>query len=313
MQTVTLSLFRFSGAFRRLWAFSMMGFARPMLARESDLQFWKLCGSGTGEGFTPRLYPDVFAILCVWPDGDTARTRLKQAPVFQRYRARADEQYSLFLEPITARGVWSGEAPFLPEGGPGDGPLAALTRATVRPKVARSFWGRVPEISDVIGDNPDVLFKIGIGEVPLLQQVTFSIWPDAASMTRFARKDGPHARAIQAVREGGWFNEELYARFRVTDTQGHWSDLRNIGQTTLHESFARTPSAGGTRPAQHEGAWATAHSGVGDQPGPRVTFPSQGHVCNDPLGLNVTRACEINKTPQPDQSAHSGPGVPLSE
>jgi spheroidene monooxygenase len=74
----------------------------------------------------------------------------------------------------------------------------------------------------VIGDDPHVAFKIGIGEVPLLHQVTFSIWPSAAAMAQFARADGPHARAIRAVRDGDWFAEELYARFRVTGARGTW-------------------------------------------------------------------------------------------
>src|SRR6056297_3505340 len=58
-------------------------------------------------------------------------------------------------------------------------------------------------------------------EVPWLHQVTFSIWPDKASMNAFAR-GGPHARAIRAVREEGWFREELYARFRVEGGAGSW-------------------------------------------------------------------------------------------
>ena len=70
--------------------------------------------------------------------------------------------------------------------------------------------------------NFSVAFKIGIGEVPLLHQVTFSVWPDAASMAAFARADGPHARAIRAVREGDWFSEELYARFHLIGTTGQW-------------------------------------------------------------------------------------------
>lgn len=65
------------------------------------------------------------------------------------------------------------------------------------------------------------MFKIGIGEIPWLHQVTFSIWPDAAAMARFARR-GPHAEAIRAVRDEGWFSEELYARFRVLGEAGTW-------------------------------------------------------------------------------------------
>ena len=39
---------------------------------------------------------------------------------------------------------------------------------------------------------------------------------------QFARGDGPHGRGIRAVREGGWFCEELYARVRVLGQAGTW-------------------------------------------------------------------------------------------
>ena len=100
--------------------------------------------------------------------------------------------------------------------------MVALTRATLRPRHMPRFWGRVPGISHAIGDNADVAFKIGIGEVPFLHQVTFSIWPDASTLSAFAHADGPHARAVRAVRAEGWFSEELYARFRLLGTQGTW-------------------------------------------------------------------------------------------
>lgn len=200
-----------------------MGLARRALARTPDIGFWKLCGSGTGEGFTPVPNTAVYAILATWPDLATAKARTADAPVFARYRARANETWTLFLSPVSAWGAWAGAAPFVADGKPDPGePVAALTRATVKPAVAAQFWRRVPGISQVIGADPNVLFKIGIGEVPLLHQITFSVWPDTASMAAFARADGPHARAIRAVREGGWFSEELYARFRVTGVRGTW-------------------------------------------------------------------------------------------
>ncbi len=229
MQTVTLSLFRFDTVPARLWVLGQMGAARLSLARVPGLGFWKLCGSGTGEGFTPRPNWGVWAILAGWNNAATARDQTTQAPVFRRWRARASEAYTVFLEPTAARGHWAGVQPFAPEPapepgpepGPEGGPVAALTRATVKPAHALRFWGRVPDISARIGADPNVLFKIGIGEVPLLHQVTFSVWPDAARMAAFART-GPHAEAIRAVRENHWFNEELYARFRLTGTAGRW-------------------------------------------------------------------------------------------
>lgn len=223
IQTVTLSLFRFDGLADRLWAFAMMGLARPALARVPDLQFWKLCGSGTGEGFTPKPNIGVYAILCVWPDHETARQGLG-APIFERYRKHAAENWTVFLAPVSARGAWAGVAPFEATAALPNGPLAALTRASLKPGILLRFWSRVPDISTVIGADPNVAFKIGIGEMPLLQQVTFSIWPDTETMAAFARdKTGPHAQAIQAVRQGNWFREELYARFRILGDTGSWN------------------------------------------------------------------------------------------
>lgn len=208
-----------------------MGAARLLLRQDRAALFWKLCGSGTGEGFTPRPNWGVWAILATWPDADTAREHCLTGPVWQKWRRRAQESWTVFLDPVSARGAWTGVNPFLPDppASTADGPLAVLTRATVKPSRALRFWDRVPDISAVIGQDPNVAFKIGIGEVPLLHQVTFSVWPDAASMAAFARGDGPHGQAIRAVRDGNWFQEELYARFRLAGSMGSWGGRDPVG------------------------------------------------------------------------------------
>ena len=221
-QTVSLSFFRFDTPVSKLWAFAMMGVARGAMSKTPGIGFWKLCGSGTGEGFTPVPNTSVYCILATWPDEETARRQTQGSDIFRKYHARSDEAWSVYLSTISARGEWSGDEPFSVSLDPVSGPIAAITRATVKPSVALKFWQRVPDISAVIGADSNVLFKMGIGEVPWLQQVTFSIWPEKRSMDNFARKDGPHARAIKAVREGNWFREELYARFTVLGDQGTW-------------------------------------------------------------------------------------------
>jgi len=231
MQTAALSLFRFDRLPARLWVLGQMALARPALRRIRGLDFARLCGSGTGEGFTPRPNTAVWAIFSVWSDGARAREGVDFEPVFRRWRARAAESCTLYLEPYSARGAWGGVVPFQPHGAAA-GAVAALTRATVRPAHALRFWRRVPDISARIGQDANVAFKIGIGEVPLLHQVTFSVWPDAARMAAFART-GPHAEAIAAVRAGDWFSEELYARFRVTGTAGRWEGREPLSELEL--------------------------------------------------------------------------------
>ena len=221
-QIVTLSFHRFDTIPARLWAFSMMGLARRPLSRVPGIGFWKLCGSGAGEGFAPVPNTRVYAILATWPDAATARRALATAPVFARYRERAAEHWTVLLTPTSVRGRWSGRTPFAAGGRAPRGALAALTRGSIRPRILTRFWSRLPDISERIGADPDVAFKIGIGELPWVQQVTFSIWPDAAAMARFART-GAHAEAIRAVREEGWFSEELYARFAVVGELGTWN------------------------------------------------------------------------------------------
>ncbi|ESW61374.1 MAG: spheroidene monooxygenase [Rhodobacter sp. CACIA14H1] len=251
ISVASLSLFRFDGVLPRLWVIGQMGAARLALRQEHRARFWKLCGSGTGEGFTPRPNWGVWAILATWPDEATARAATATSPVWARWRRKARESFTLFLDPLSARGAWAGVNPFLPDAGaaPVHGPLAALTRATVRPSRALKFWDRVPSISAVIGSDPNVAFKIGIGEVPLLHQVTFSVWPDTASMAAFARGDGPHGRAIRAVRDGNWFDEELYARFRLLGTAGTWGGTDPLARLGRTDPPDRHPVAGQDRAA----------------------------------------------------------------
>ncbi len=243
IQTVTLSLFRFASLPTQLWALAQMGLLRPALSRVPGIGFWKLCGAGTGEGFTPLPDRRVMGILATWPDLPTAERATAEAAPFRRLGRRAAESWTVFLSPVASRGRWSGTAPFQPGAqDTHDAPLAVLTRATLHWRHLLGFWSHAPMISRAIGAHPDVLFKIGIGEVPWLQQVTFSIWPDAPGMTDFARGDGPHRRAIAAVRAGDWFREELYARFHVLGTRGTWPGAGRVPRLGRPDLPQPTPS-----------------------------------------------------------------------
>ena len=224
-QIVAISFFRFEGVFQKLWAFSQMGFARKKLKKIKQISFFKLFGSGIGEGFTPYPNTSVYAILSVWNNLGEAENNIEEREIYENYRTHSIENWTVFLSPISSKGYWDKTNPFKPnknEFKKKDSMLAALTRATIKPKIMLKFWSKVPAISKVIGNDKNVLFKMGLGEIPWFHQVTFSIWPNAKTMADFARKDGPHAKAIKSVREGNWFSEELYARFEVKKAIGKW-------------------------------------------------------------------------------------------
>jgi spheroidene monooxygenase len=223
MQAVSLSFFRFESAWNKLWVLGQMGAARLPLKSVPDIGFFKLFGSGTGEGFTPVPNLSVYAIMATWPDLDTARRRIAETAVFDRYRNHAVEHASIYLSAVSSRGLWDGKPPFetLPAGGPLDR-IAVITRATLKKRHVLAFWREQPDVSALVRAQPNLLFKIGLGEVPWFQQVTFSIWDDTQAMQRFAYASGSHGEAVKRVRENGWFKEELYARFRLLHAEGRW-------------------------------------------------------------------------------------------
>jgi spheroidene monooxygenase len=226
-RVVTLHAHRFEGA-ARLWALWQMGEARLPLMRMPGLDFWKLCGSGSGSGFRPAPDTGVAVILAAWSSEEAAAAGLARAP-WTRWAARASERCALALRPISSRGAWSGRAPFEAGSRGAPGPVAALTRASIRLRAAGGFWGRVPRLDDLIGANEEVLFRIGIGELPLIRQGTFTVWPSEAAMARYART-GPHAEAIAAIRGGRVFSEDLYARFEVPAAEGSWRGRPPLGR-----------------------------------------------------------------------------------
>ncbi|MEO0820037.1 MAG: spheroidene monooxygenase [Pseudomonadota bacterium] len=225
-QVVTLTCFRFGGPGARLRQLASMPPVYHALARVPGAAFARMMGTGTGEGFDPAPNTAVWTLLASWDDMAAAAEGVEHAAPWAARCARAEECCTLFLAPLSATGRWGGVEPFEvhpdPDARAAGRPIAVLTRATVRARHLIRFWRKVPAINAQIAAGPGMLFRMGMGEVPLLHQVTFSVWRDAGAMRAFAYGGKGHAAAIAAVRAGDWFAEELYARFAVLGTSGSW-------------------------------------------------------------------------------------------
>jgi len=220
---VTLSLFGFRG-WGKAWAFAQMGLARPALARTEGLRFWKLLGSGQGRAFS--LAPDLgrYGLLAVWESPEAAERFFGGARVMAAYRRRAYEAWTVRLRPSRAHGAWSGSNPFLPLSGAlaSGGPVAVLTRATLRLTRMRGFWRHAAPATRALDGAEGLLASIGIGESPFLHQATFSLWRSAADVQAYAYKHPAHQEAIRRTRQDGWYAEELFARFEPVGSEGTW-------------------------------------------------------------------------------------------
>jgi hypothetical protein len=220
---VTLTLFRFGPWRDRLWGFRQMGASAPVLARVSGLRFHRLLGTGSGDGFSP--WPDTrdIGLLQVWVDEAAARAYFTEHPLHHEFLEHAGEHYRMALLPEHGHGRWAGVVPF---GYTGErrssGPVAVITRATIRWGALPAFWRSVPPIRRTLARAPGLVFAEGIGEWPLFQQATFSVWRDVADMMHFAYTSAHHRQAVADTRRKGWFSEELFARFSLLGTHGSW-------------------------------------------------------------------------------------------
>ncbi len=220
---VSISFFKFNKS-KRWWAFRNVPEARKLLKDDRDITFAKFMGSGAGRGFS--IWPDfkVYCLLLVFKNEEQNKQKLLSNEAYQLYAHESEEQMNVMMQPVGAHGFWDDQEPF--KNGnfklrPGQ-QVGVITRASIKKKLMWQFWRFVPRVSNQIGKNKDVLFSKGIGEVPLIEQATFSIWPNQDAIAKFAYQGKDHAEAVKKTRQLNWYSEELFARFAIEETFGSY-------------------------------------------------------------------------------------------
>jgi hypothetical protein len=213
-QITTVSIFNFEGLSAKMWAFAQMGLAPRKAGAVSGLQFIKFLGSGAANGFSIKPNFSTYGILAIWDKEADAQHFFATHPLFAAYKRNSEKCTTHFLKNNMAHGAWDGKNPF--EAGTAfdpNAPVAVLTRATIRRRHLWRFWRQVPGVSRALDDKPGLRYAIGIGELPFVQQATFSLWDSGKKMMDFAYHGQQHAQVIRQTRELGWYREELFARF----------------------------------------------------------------------------------------------------
>ena len=233
MPLVTVTVFRYK-PLARFGAFANMGrfLMRPI--RAEGLRFSKLMGSGRDFGLIPDF--STYVLLGVWSNETSARA-FQTTSSFQQLSAGTEQVGTLYLQPQRSHGFWDGQNPFVvgseqlnstadqPTQARKDvniqTPVAVLTRATIRPGALPDFWRHVPQARQRLRDHADdLLFGIGVGEVPVVQQCTISVWRDPAAVERYAYRQSGHKEVVRLTRQRQWYREELFARFTVLRAEG---------------------------------------------------------------------------------------------
>ena len=194
------------------------------LRRDPGLRFVKFLGTGSGRTFAPGD-ADLrhWALLTVWTDPE-AGAAFERDDVVRRLDGVADERLRVTMAPLWATGSWAGRRPFTPPqetaGGRRGGPVAALTRARLRPGRVARFRRAVPPVAADLRDRAGLRLAVGIGETPVLHQGTFSLWDSATSLVAFAAGSAAHREVVRRTPAARWYAEEAFARLAVTDVAG---------------------------------------------------------------------------------------------
>lgn len=233
----------------RAWAWLRLARGSAALRGTPGLLFSKVMGSGEDGGFSLRPSGTHQGLVALFETQAQAQAFF-DGPIVEGYRQRARQWWSGLMAVSSARGSWDGiswaatpdkslragsdpqaqgvladptprEAPGSVAYGDAGLPLAILTRASIRPKKAVSFWRRAPRTEQALAEAEGCQLAIGLGEAPLLRQCTFSVWRDLAAMTAYAHS-GAHGRAAQSAWREGHFSESMFVRMTLLASAGDW-------------------------------------------------------------------------------------------
>ncbi len=224
---VTISFFKYTGK-NIFWAFKEMGSSKKPLSEIPGLLFFKMMGSGGGDGLSIKPDFSVYAFLGVWKNSNYARNFFKSAKVFKGFKKHCKEWWTLFMSPLKSIGKWNKINPFLPVTTDQnyEGPIAVLTRATISFRHLINFWKAVPGVTGILKEQDGLIFYKGIGEYPIFQQATFSLWENKRAVQLFAYHSEQHKAVIKKTTETGWYNEDLFAEFKILSTEGNWQGIQ---------------------------------------------------------------------------------------
>ncbi len=205
------------------WAFGRMGMDRPDLKATEGLRFKRLVGTAQGSSFAWKADFLRWGLVAAWDSEADLDRFLASSPVAERWREHATHVWTARLVPVKSSGDWGGSNPFpAQEDEREGGRYAVITRARLRPTQIRRFFGAVPPVGLDLARADGLLGSVGFGESPVLHQGTLSVWSSLDKMRDFAYGTAAHRDAMRRRRDEHWYAEEMFARFRVTATDGIW-------------------------------------------------------------------------------------------
>lgn len=221
-QLISVRFLAFSGLFNSWHALGNMGRSMRSPVNAEGLVFHKLMGTGAGNGFS--IIPDFsqYAWLSVWENEVHANRFFEQDRQWKELSGRCSHVFGWDAVPLRGHGTWNGKQPFIfsEKKEKWSGNVAVITRASIRRAQALRFWWRVPAASRAFPVHQGLIYAKGVGELPLVEQATLSLWENVESLQTYAYKREEHVKVIEETRRFNWYSEEMFVRMGVVRTIG---------------------------------------------------------------------------------------------
>lgn len=222
-QITTSTFFKVDSSANKWWAFKQMQLGLIQLKTVSGLSFYKILGSGAKNGFSAIPNFGTYVLLCNWESEIQAETFFTENNFFKEYQERSSELMTVYMHSAEVHGTWDSRQPFQKNAELAmDKPIIVLTRARIRFRKLLSFWSRVGSVSQSLENYEGLVLSIGVGEWPLIQQATISIWKTQQEMMDYAYKNPKHREVVMLTRKLNWYKEEMFARFIPYKFVGVW-------------------------------------------------------------------------------------------
>lgn len=225
LATLTIIRYRYWGI---PFGFLSMALFHFPLFFNKNITFYKLMGSGKNGTFDKEPDLKQWAILAVFNEDDAGNFKTRNTKeLYGRFvnfwlRLFKCEVCTFYLEPIEGHGFWDKKQAFgsFKNKQEYHGPIAILTRATIRLNRLSYFWRHVAPVAAQMTIAKGFVTSFGIGEIPWIKQATFSIWKSREDMKAFAYGMKEHVEVIKKTRQQKWYSEDMFVRFKILQHEG---------------------------------------------------------------------------------------------
>jgi hypothetical protein len=181
----------------------------------NGLKFIKLLGTGSKDGFS--VIPDFssYVMITSWENDDFRKKFIDKNELFQEIINKSSKRIEIKIDPYNYIGSWNGINPFKNKSSYKKGKIIVLTRARVKLNKLINFLISTSSAAKSINSKTGAEYYKGVGELPIIEQATISIWKSEQSMKDYAYSDKSHLKIINKARKNKWYSEELFIRSNI--------------------------------------------------------------------------------------------------